>query len=267
MNNFLLGLQFLTRITIKKNLDWSEKACGGSVKFFPLIGAILGIIYVLVGYVIYYLLPSFNIYLSAHLIGFILLFCNIFLTGALHCDGFTDTMDGILSGRKRERILEIMKDSRVGAHGATCLILVLIGKYSMFTDLMVNQNIYITYITHTQFFNSLFALFLMPIIARCCMSIAVVLFPYARKEGLGKAFHEYSSKKSMAFALLFTFIISLLLGTIGVIALIFTIIIMYLFNRYVANLIGGLTGDVYGATAEIGELVVLFVFVLAQSFI
>ena len=140
MNNFLLGLQFLTRITIKKNLDWSEKACGGSVKFFPLIGAILGIIYVLVGYVIYYLLPSFNIYLSAHLIGFILLFCNIFLTGALHCDGFTDTMDGILSGRKRERILEIMKDSRVGAHGATCLILVLIGKYSMFTDLMVNQN-------------------------------------------------------------------------------------------------------------------------------
>ena len=54
MNNFLLGLQFLTRITIKKNLDWSEKACGGSVKFFPLIGAILGIIYVLVGYVIYY---------------------------------------------------------------------------------------------------------------------------------------------------------------------------------------------------------------------
>lgn len=264
MNNFLLGLQFLTRITIKKNLDWSEKACGGSVKFFPLIGAILGIIYVLVGYVIYYLLPSFNIYLSAHLIGFILLFYNIFLTGALHCDGFTDTMDGILSGRKRERILEIMKDSRVGAHGATCLILVLIGKYSMFTDLMVNQNIYIT---HTQFFNSLFALFLMPIIARCCMSIAVVLFPYARKEGLGKAFHEYSSKKSMAFALLFTFIISLLLGTIGVIALIFTIIIMYLFNRYVANLIGGLTGDVYGATAEIGELVVLFVFVLAQSFI
>ena len=132
----------------------------------------------------------------------------------------------------------------------------------MFTDLMVNQNIYIT---HTQFFNSLFALFLMPIIARCCMSIAVVLFPYARKEGLGKAFHEYSSKKSIA--LLFTFIISLLLGTIGVIALIFTIIIMYLFNRYVANLIGGLTGDVYGATAEIGELVVLFVFVLAQSFI
>ena len=87
------------------------------------------------------------------------------------------------------------------------------------------------------------------------------------KKVLAKLFMNILLKKSMAFALLFTFIISLLLGTIGVIALIFTIIVMYLFNRYVANLIGGLTGDVYGATAEIGELVVLFVFVLAQSFI
>ena len=121
MNNFLVGLQFLTRITVKKNLDWSEKACGGSVKFFPFIGAILGIIYAIFGYVIYFLLPQYNFNLSTHLIGFILLALNIFLTGALHCDGFTDTMDGILSGRKRERILEIMKDSRVGAHGATSL--------------------------------------------------------------------------------------------------------------------------------------------------
>lgn len=71
----------------------------------------------------------------------------------------------------------------------------------------------------------------------------------------------------MAFAFIFTFIISLLLGTTALIAFIFTTIIMYFFNRYVSNLIGGLTGDVYGATAEIGELVVLFVFVLAQAFI
>lgn len=264
MNNFLVGLQFLTRITLKKNLDWSEKACGGCVKFFPLIGVILGIIYVLVGYVVYYLLPNFNIYLSAHLIGFIFLACNIFLTGALHCDGFTDTMDGILSGRKRERILEIMKDSRVGAHGATCLILILIGKYSMFTDLLVGQNIFDT---HAPFFNALIALFLMPVIARCCMSIAVVNFPYARKEGLGKAFHEYSSRNSMAFAFIFTLILSLLLGTIAIVAFVLTTIVMYIFNRYISNLLGGLTGDVYGATAELGEFVVLFIFVLAQAFV
>ena len=264
MNNFLVGLQFLTRITLKKDLNWSEQACGGSVKFFPLIGAILGIIYLLAGYVLLFILPSFNLQFSPHLLSFILLALNIFLTGALHCDGFTDTMDGILSGRKRERILEIMKDSRVGAHGATCLILILIGKYSMFTDLMLNQNIYST---HDSSLNSLIALFLMPIIARCCMSSAVVNFPYARKEGLGKAFHEYSSSKSMALASGFTCICALLLGTVATIAFILTTIIMYLFNRYINNLLGGLTGDVYGATAEIGEFVVLFIFVIAKAFI
>ena len=253
MNSFLVGLQFLTRITLKRNLDWSEQACGGSVKFFPFIGAVLGIIYVLIGYVIYYLLPGFQIHLSEHLIGFILLACNIFLTGALHCDGFTDTMDGILSGRKKERILEIMKDSRVGAHGATCLILVLIGKYAMFSDL------------NTEF--ALTALFLMPIISRCCMSGAVVNFPYARKEGLGKAFHEYSSSKSLMIAVCFTLCLSLILGLVATITYILTTIVMYLFNRYVNKLIGGLTGDVYGATTELGEFVVLFIFVVAQAFI
>ena len=107
MNNFLLGLQFLTRITIKKNLDWSEKACGGSVKFFPLIGAILGIIYVLVGYVIYYLLPSFNIYLSAHLIGFIPSILQYLFdrSAPFAMASKTDTMDGILIRKKTRTYL------------------------------------------------------------------------------------------------------------------------------------------------------------------
>lgn len=253
MNNFLVGLQFLTRITVKKNIDWSEKACGGSVKFFPFIGAVLGIIYVIAGYVIYFLLPCYNISLSIHLTGFILLALNIFLTGALHCDGFTDTMDGILSGRKRERILEIMKDSRVGAHGAATLMLLLIGKFAMFADIEASF--------------ALTALFLMPVISRCCMSCAVVNFPYARKEGMGKAFHEYSSSKDMFAAVFFTCIVSILLGTMAIIAYILTALIMYVFNRYVSRILGGLTGDVYGATTELGEFVVLFIFVIAQTFV
>lgn len=253
MNNFLVGLQFLTRITIRKNLDWSEKACGGCVKFFPFIGAILGAIYAAAGYIIYFLLPQYNIHPSAFLTGFIFLALNIFLTGALHCDGFTDTMDGILSGRKRERILEIMKDSRVGAHGATSLILLLIGKFAMFSDL--NASLALT------------ALFLMPIIPRCCMSSAVVNFPYARKEGMGKAFHEYSGSKDMMIASFFTCLVSIFLGTIAIIAYILTTLIMYCFNRYVSRLLGGLTGDVYGATTELGEFVVLFIFVIAQAFV
>ncbi len=253
INDFLLGLQFLTRITLKKNVDWSERACGGSVKFFPLIGAVLGVFYAILGYIIYILLPSYHIELSGQIIGFILLAGNIFLTGALHCDGFVDTMDGILSGRKRERILEIMKDSRVGAHGATSLILLLIGKYSMFAEL------------NSQF--AIIVLFLMPIIARCCMSIAVTRFNYARPEGLGKAFHQFSGNKDSLFAVICTVFICALFGIIPCVVFIITAFIMYAFDRYICNLIGGLTGDVYGCTAELGEFVVLFVFVIAQILI
>ena len=162
-------------------------------------------------------------------------------------------MDGILSGRTRERILEIMKDSRVGAHGATALILLLIGKFCMFSDLDAHL--------------ALTVLFLMPIIPRCCMSSAVINFPYARKEGLGKAFHEYSGSRDMLFASFFTCLVSILLGTIAIIVYILTTLIMYSFNRYVSRKLGGLTGDVYGATTELGEFVVLFIFVIAQIFI
>ncbi len=253
MNSFLLGLQFLTRLTINRNVDWSEKSCGKSVKFFPLIGAVLGIFYVVAGYIIYYILPSFNFSLSNNLTGFIFLILNIFLTGALHCDGFVDTMDGILSGRKPERILEIMKDSRVGAHGATCLILLLIGKFVMFSDL--------------NGYTAMIALFLMPIIARYCMTFAVIKFPYARPQGLGKAFHQYSNDKDLLFPLIFTFLLCAALGEIACIVLVITAFIMFLFTRYISNLLGGLTGDVYGATAELGEFVVIFVFSISQTFI
>lgn len=250
MNDFLVGLQFLTRITLSKNVDWSEKACGGSVKFFPLIGAVLSIFYGIVGYIIFFLLPNYNVHLAPQLIGFILLALNIFLTGALHCDGFTDTMDGILSGRQPQRILEIMKDSRVGAHGATSLMLLLIGKYTMFASLS------------WQF--ALAALILMPIIPRHCMSIAVVLFPYARPQGLGKAFHEYSGKRDLILPAIFTILITLLCQPLALIVYVLTTFIMYAFDRYVCHLIGGLTGDVYGATTELGEFVVLFLFVITQ---
>ena len=253
MNNFLVGLQFLTRLTISKNVDWSEKACGGSVKYFPVVGAILGFFYAIAGYIIYHLLPSYGYVLSDNLVGFILLALNIFLTGALHCDGFVDTMDGILSGRNRERILEIMKDSRVGAHGATSLILLLIGKFAMFSEL--NSSI------------AMIVLFIMPIIPRYSMSVAVVNFPYARKEGLGKAFHEYSGSKDLVISAIFTLLACGFFGLIASIPLTITIFIMYFFDRYVSKLLGGLTGDVYGATSELGEFVVLFVCVVAQTFI
>ena len=256
LNDFLLGLQFLTRLTVKRDVDWSERACGGSVKFFPLIGAVLGIFYLAAGYIVFWALPERGIELPPYFIGFVLLALNIYLTGALHCDGFTDTMDGILSGRKRERVLEIMKDSHVGAHGTTSLILLLLGKFSMFASLGSATPAL-----------SMTALLLLPVIPRLCMAYAVVLFPYARPQGLGKAFHEYSAKKSLIFPSALTFLLCLLGGLPALGALVFACLVMYAFDSYVSQLLGGLTGDVYGATCELGEFMTLFAFAAVSAFI
>ncbi|MBR1398478.1 MAG: adenosylcobinamide-GDP ribazoletransferase, partial [Selenomonadaceae bacterium] len=125
MNAFLIGLQFLTRISIVKQTVWTEKSFGESVKYFPAVGAVLGLCYSAVAFVLTIFAnnnlniidilnstPRFTMLGAA-----IILMLMAMLTGGIHCDGFMDTMDGLFSGRDRERILQIMKDSRVGAFG------------------------------------------------------------------------------------------------------------------------------------------------------
>ncbi|WP_196594040.1 adenosylcobinamide-GDP ribazoletransferase [Pectinatus sottacetonis] len=256
MNSFFTGLLFLTRIPIKYNASWTEQACGSSVKYFAVIGAILGIINSLGAFILLTVFPHiFNINIPVLLGSFFLLTLNIISTGAIHCDGYTDTMDGLLSGRKKERMLEIMKDSRVGAHGTTSLIMLLLGKYSAIAALY-------TY-TATDPFILCSALFLMPVIGRLSMVIGITLFPYARKEGLGKAFSLYSNKNSL-YIVLSSVIICLIINYPyfwqGLYSLILVSIFAFIFCRYVTGKLGGLTGDVYGATTEISELFVLIIY-------
>lgn len=253
----------MTRLPINYKADWTPQACGKSVKYFTLIGAILGAIDALAAFLLFAFFEKTGIKPTPFIPAFCLLLVNICSTGALHCDGFIDTMDGLLSGRKKERMLEIMKDSRVGAHGVTALIMLILGKYTLLLTLCAavisgSHGLYML----------LDALFLMPLLGRLSMVIGTALFPYARKEGLGKAFAEYSDKKT----LLCNFIIVLLLipaftsmhyGN-AILALAATVIFSLLFCRYVTKKIGGMTGDVYGAVTELSELLVLFAFALTS---
>ena len=131
MNAFFIGLQFLTRIKLRQQSEWSAENFGKSVKFFPLIGAVLGFVLAAAAYVLLVLLPVLNIYLPAHLTASLLLVLSVVLTGGLHCDGFMDTMDGIFSGRERERMLEIMKDSCVGSNAVMAFVLFMLTKWSL----------------------------------------------------------------------------------------------------------------------------------------
>ncbi len=127
-NDFLVGLQFLTRLHLQQQTDWSLESFGRSVKFFPIIGFIIGMI-------IFAIVWSCKSIIPIHVLAAIIVICEIVITGALHCDGFMDTMDGVFSGRPREKMLQIMKDSRVGAFGVVAFSCYLLLKVSIYLDL------------------------------------------------------------------------------------------------------------------------------------
>lgn len=242
--DFITGLQFLTRIPIVSQSKWSTESFGRSVKFFPLIGGIIGLLLFGIVYGVQYFLGA-KVPLHALAIG--LIFFEILVTGGLHCDGLMDTVDGIFSGRPREGMLEIMKDSRVGAFGAMAFSLLLLVKYSLLMDIEFNQ--------------LSLALLVMPIVARSAVVVGITLYPYARANGLGKVFYECSHGQTLWIAGITALVLLVPLGKLALVSGVVGVGMAFVFCQHVNKKLGGLTGDVYGAIIEITEVVVLFVFI------
>ena len=119
---FFTALMFFTRIPCPKWVDHSEEYLNKSSKYFPLIGWIVGGISALFYCLCSYILPfPIAILLS--------MLASIWATGAFHEDGLADVCDGFGGGWTKEKILLIMKDSRVGAFGVIGLVMVLLIKY------------------------------------------------------------------------------------------------------------------------------------------
>lgn len=249
MNDFLTGLQFLTRIRIANQNEWTPESFGRSVPYFPLVGGVIGMIVIAINYLLDSYLPSMGIYTPPHVLTAILTAAPIVITGGLHCDGFMDTVDGIFSGRSRDRILEIMKDSRVGANGVTAFVVLIMLKWSLIADITPNL--------------LPLALFAAPVIGRMAMVLGIVSFPYARSEGMGKAFAQYAGKKSLLLAAIFTMLLVVPLGSAAIISGIAALAIAYVLFYRISLVLTGLTGDVYGAITEITEVLVLLVFLFA----
>ncbi|MEN6413632.1 MAG: adenosylcobinamide-GDP ribazoletransferase [Veillonellales bacterium] len=246
MKAFITGLQFLTRIRIANQTDWAPEEFGRSVKYFPLVGGVIGLILVAVNYLLDVYLPLLGVAIPPHVFATILAAMPILLTGGLHCDGFMDTMDGILSGRPSERMLEIMKDSRVGASGVTAFFLLFFFKWSILMDISPSL--------------LPLALFTMPVLARLAMVIGITCFPYARPEGMGKAFANFANRKTLYWAICFTAVLIVPIGIRAIISAVPVLLLALLFARYSSRLLGGLTGDVYGAISELAEVLVLLTF-------
>ena len=237
MRLFFVALQFLTRIHIVKQDSWTAEDFGRSTRFFPLVGLVQGVIYLIFAWVLLALLGQSAFFAS------LMLILTIIITGGLHYDGFMDTMDGLFSARNRECMLKIMKDSRVGSYGALSAICLILLQWSLLRDI------------DTDFI--MMALYIMPIIGRMGMVLVIASFPYARPEGLGKAFAEMTDKKTLIVAGSTTIAAIIPLGIVAEASLIAGLLAAYLFGRYSASKLGGVTGDVYGAAELLAETAVM----------
>lgn len=250
MRSFFTALQFLTRIHFVEQRDLTAADFGRSTRCFPLVGALLGAISLLVA-------GAFGVWQGAvsHAGAAALVLLPILLTGGLHCDGFMDTADGLFSGRSRARMLEIMKDSRTGSFGVTAFGACLLLDWSLTLDLLAAPQVLLP------------VLFLQPVIGRMAMVRAVAGFPYARPEGMGKAFAAAADGRTRAVAAVTTAVFAVPWGPLPLLLSILALAGAALFDRYASARLGGLTGDVYGATEKLTETLLLALAWLAYAFL
>jgi adenosylcobinamide-GDP ribazoletransferase len=227
---------FLTRLPVWRG-PLRDVDLGRSVGFFPLVGLVLG--FMLAGLAAA-LAGGMAPWLAAVLLAVLL----AALTGGLHLDGFADVFDALGGGRgDRARMLEIMRDSRIGAHGAAALTLLLIAKVAALAQIAERRD--------------LLALLAFGTIARWLAALLVVLFPYVRAEGLGRAFNGEAGRTQVAIATGIAVVVVAMLGTSLILPALGATAAVLAFAFWLHRRLGGLTGDVYGAAIELGEVVML----------
>lgn len=236
IKGLILALQFFSHIPININVDFNERNIRYSMFFLPLVGGIIGAL----GGLVYFFLSPYS-----KLIGsFLTLLTTILLTGGLHIDGLSDTCDGFMSNRDRERILEIMKDSRIGAFGVLSIVLIILFKFILIYSV---ENFPLVLIL--SFANS-----------RLVVARLISYKKNARPGGLGDLFHKSNPKNLMIVSSIIYIMILILLDIRYLIPLLIT----FLAGEYISHIsykkIGGLTGDVYGAIIELGDAISLLSF-------
>lgn len=176
-----------------------------------------------------------------------ILFALVFLimiTGNLHGDGLMDTADGLFSGKPRERMLEIMKDSRVGSHGVTAGVIVLLTKFVLLGQMPVA-------LQGT-------ALMLAATLGRWSQVYGAAFYDYARPSGGTGSFTAYVGFREIIFNSLTAVALAIfLLKLHGLILLAAALAGTALLDWYIAERIGGITGDTLGATSECIEVLTL----------
>jgi adenosylcobinamide-GDP ribazoletransferase len=244
LKNFRAALGFLSLIPVGRGEAPTPEQIGRLPAFYPLVGLVFGLALALLGFLAGKILPP-------DLTALILVLFLVAINRGFHLDGLADTADALLSHRSRAEKLAILKDSRQGTFGVLAIALNVIIKIQLLTHLAPACP---------------WLLLLWPAWGRLGASAVAALSRYAGDEtGLNRLMVEGAGPREMGLAALFTFVPSLFFGLPAILsaaaALFFGLALVPVWRRA----LGGVTGDLLGASVELTEIFTLFFFCIFGS--
>ena len=246
---FKTAVMFFTRIPVGK-VEYAQEYLNQSNKYLPVIGWIVG-----GSAALSFML--FTLVLPVEMAVILSMAISILLTGAFHEDGFADLCDGFGGGWTTQKIMEIMKDSRVGAFGVIGLITLLLTKVVSLSH--VPESILpVTLLAGHTF-------------SRYSAVLFIFSHEYVRDDHTGKSkpIGKKLNNSGLIFASITALLPFLLFPHFGFLLIIPVIVLIkYLFARYISKTIGGYTGDCLGALQQVTETsfyILIIVFMTLQN--
>ncbi|MGK7397200.1 MAG: adenosylcobinamide-GDP ribazoletransferase [Candidatus Cyclobacteriaceae bacterium M3_2C_046] len=245
---FFTAIMFYTRIPCPAWVDHSEELLNKATRYFPLMGWIVGGFSAAIFWLCSQVFPvSLAVLLS--MVG------SIWLTGAFHEDGFADFCDGFGGGWTKIQILEIMKDSRLGAYGGIGIIMLLIIKFVTLWEMDISLIPRAILAGHS--------------LSRLAAASFIYSHQYVREDGTSKVkpVGKKMSIPELLLALIFGLLPLGLLPNFYWLIIISMLLTVWMMGRYLTRWIGGYTGDCLGATQQLTEVVAYLSILLIYHFI
>lgn len=236
----LYAVQFLTRLPVPAWVGHQEGDLERAVRYFPWVGALIGLI-------------AGGVYAIAHLslpglvAAGLALTTSILLTGGFHEDGLADSWDGLGGGQTKDKALEIMRDSRLGTYGALAIGLSLILRIAALASLPPALGWVALIVAH--------------VCGRTLVVSVIRFFTYARHEGLAKPVADDLPRGVWLFALVSGIAFSAFLGPVGIMILALAHLAGGAMLWVMYQKLSGYTGDGLGAIEQVGEITALLLIV------
>jgi adenosylcobinamide-GDP ribazoletransferase len=235
VRRLLATFQYFTRLPMPRWVGHNSLQLSGTTRYLPLVGIAIGAVAAACVWACAKVFPAtLAVILSTAV--------TVALTGAFHEDGLADTMDGLGGGHSRERALEIMKDSRIGAFGAAALMLALSTKVAALAALPVVQAAAALIAGHA--------------FSRWCAVLVAWRLPYARVDSSTRAAPvvERLAPAEVAIAGIFALVPLAVCGVQGALGALAALITCTCLGLWYSRRLSGYTGDTLGATQQLTEI-------------